>query len=604
MSDFGKYDAMVPRDYIANLKFRQELIKMAQDDKAAREEFWIMCARDPLFYINSFVWTYDPRKDPGVIPFISYGFQDDSLRELFEIVGKKDAVIEKSRDMGASWVFLLIADHLFKFSEAQSILLGSRTQDYVDKKGNPKTLMWKLDFINKNLPSWLRPNIDRTLLHMVNLDNGSVIDGESTTGEFARGDRRTFVLLDEFAAVDISDGYKVLASTRDVTNCRFFNSTPKGASGAYFDMTQREDILKTRMHWTQHPEKAAGLYTSIRGKKRILDDKFPFTSDYPFILDGKQRSPWYDEQCRRCANETEVAQELDINYGASNYMYFDAKTINEIVSETVRAPYMRGDLEYIVDAKIDSRPNGFVESSQNGTMLLWTALDEKRNPPKKRYCVGADISLGTGASNSTLTIADENGEKVAEFASPNMDPTKFADLTVAVCRWFADEEGSPAFLNFEANGPGRQFAIQILNGSFRNLYYRTDEDGTNRKKSDKPGWYSTQDTKKSLLSEYRRAVSNREFVNRSGPALQECKEYIHTQSGSVEHQKSLSTLDPTGARDNHGDRVIADALCWWVLRRRIKGKSLEEQKPVVAPGTFAYRRQLHADKSKRSKYII
>ncbi len=61
----------------------------------------------------------------------------------------------------------------------------------------------------------------------VNADNGSVIDGESTTGDAGRGDRRTAMFIDEYAAFDVTDGYRVLLASRDTTNCRGFNSTPE-----------------------------------------------------------------------------------------------------------------------------------------------------------------------------------------------------------------------------------------------------------------------------------------------------------------------------------------------------------------------------------------
>jgi hypothetical protein len=54
--------------------------------------------------------------------------------------------------------------------------------------------------------------------------------------------------------------------------------------------------------------------------------------------------------------------------------------------------------------------------------------------------------------------------------------------------------------------------------------------------------------------------------------LRECREYIFQASGSVEHSRSINTIDPTGARDNHGDRVIADALCW---------RGMKDYKPIA-----------------------
>ncbi|MFI7879908.1 terminase, partial [Acinetobacter baumannii] len=70
----------------------------------------------------------------------------------------------------------------------------SRNEDYVDKKGDPKALFWKLDYMIKKDPEWLQPKINRTKLHIENMDNGSTIEGESTTQRAGRGGRFTLIL--------------------------------------------------------------------------------------------------------------------------------------------------------------------------------------------------------------------------------------------------------------------------------------------------------------------------------------------------------------------------------------------------------------------------
>jgi hypothetical protein len=52
------------------------------------------------------------------------------------------------------------------------------------------------------------------------------------------------------------------------------------------------------------------------------------------------------------------------------------------------------------------------------------------------------------------------------------------------------------------------------------------------------------------------------FINHSLPALDEMLHYVHMPDGSIEHDRAKSTMDPTAAGENHGDRVIADAVAW------------------------------------------
>lgn len=70
--------------------------------------------------------------------------------------------IEKSRDMGASWMMCLVSTWFFLFHDHFSALMLSRKEEYVDKKGDNKTLFAKIDFLLKWMPTWLLPPITRT----------------------------------------------------------------------------------------------------------------------------------------------------------------------------------------------------------------------------------------------------------------------------------------------------------------------------------------------------------------------------------------------------------------------------------------------------------
>ena len=149
-----------------------------------------MCARDPLFWVNSFVWTYDPRLKQSVVPFVTYAsYQDETILAIVDsIESGGDVLIEKSRDMGASWLCLLVFTWYWHFHPEKSFLVASRKEDLVDKTDDPDSLFWKIDFILKWEPSWLAPIHERTSLHFLNVENDSTIDGASTTSDTARGD--------------------------------------------------------------------------------------------------------------------------------------------------------------------------------------------------------------------------------------------------------------------------------------------------------------------------------------------------------------------------------------------------------------------------------
>ena len=327
--------SLVPKEYEANLKFRRKVLRMAAEDLAKANELRKMCSEDLLFYVNVFCWTYDPRETVSpILPFITYPFQDTGMLNMADcVIQGEDFTAPKSRCMGASWMGLTVFEWFWHFRNDLSFLLVSRNEKYVDESGNQKSLFWKIDFLHKYQPRWLLPHgrwlldkdPNRKLLSLGNAENGSVISGESTTGDAGRGDRRTAMFIDEHAAFELNDGYRVLRATRDTANCRGFNSTPQGANNAFYDVCHKTAARKIRMHWSEHPVYNKGLYQGDgEGNVEFLDDWkgevkvltkgggieetkiVQFPDNYPFIKDGKPnrlRSPGYDNQCARCVSE-------------------------------------------------------------------------------------------------------------------------------------------------------------------------------------------------------------------------------------------------------------------------------------------------------------
>jgi hypothetical protein len=571
----------VPRDIDANLRFRSEILRMAGADKSVAAQVKQMCAEDMLFYVNTFCWTYDPRTKEKVTPFVTYDFQNASMADIADCVNSgHDFVIPKSRDMGASWMGLTVFEWFWHFKLDNSFLLISRNEDYVDKRGNPKSLFWKIDFLHENQPRWLLPagrwlgwqDPNRKLLHLGNADTRSVIDGESTTGDAGRGDRRTAMFIDEHAAFDVNDGFRVLRATRDTTKCRGFNSTPQGSANGFYEVVHNTAARHIRLHWSVHPEKNKGLYEVKDGKPVLLDDfvgvvevrtkgekeirNVQYPTAYPFNLtaNGKKRSPWYDNECARCVNEMEIAQELDIDFLGSDYQFFDAASIEELRKRYCRPPLLVGDLEFDEET---CTPKRFVESPK-GKLLLWLTLDgEGRVGDDRRFVLGADISAGTGASNSVCCLVDRaTGEKVGVWRDPNTLPNPFGRFTVALAKFF-----NRALIVPDRSGPTGEVAVkEMLKSRYGHVYYRRNEKKISRTISDEPGVFLNPTARTALLEDYRDALGSHKYINRSERGMVECLQFIRRQDGTIEHSASANSQDPSGARTAHGDEVIADAL--------------------------------------------
>src|SRR5215217_9535988 len=96
---------------------------------------------NPADFITDFGVTYDPRNIerglPAMVPFILMPRQ----REWVEWVvakwrGQESGLVEKTRDMGMSWLSIATACTLCNFHDGMTFGFGSRKEEYVDKLGH------------------------------------------------------------------------------------------------------------------------------------------------------------------------------------------------------------------------------------------------------------------------------------------------------------------------------------------------------------------------------------------------------------------------------------------------------------------------------------
>ena len=589
----------IPKTLEENLRYRKDLISWA-DTRMRQRSLWTACKHDILFFINAFCWLYEPRTSrlrgttSNVIPFLTYEYQDESFLEMKESLGYKDIGVEKSRDLGATWMFLTLFFHSWVFEDFSSFGIMSRTADLVDKPGKKDTLFWKLDFLlhgegrKGGLPKWMRPkDVYRSIMLMENRDNGSTFEGATTTEDAFRGGRKKAIALDEFAAFPSGADYEAQSATQHATDCRVFVSTPKGSAGAYYDvMHTPSSMVKIVMDWKKHPDRSRGMYRSEDGNLEIVDKDYEFPAGYAFVLDGKTRSPYYDSECKRPgATPQSVAQELDRDYGGSDYQIF-GKDLYEAGQKNVLMPFTRGVFGYQADTLTPE-----FEQTKDGPLHLWIHLgdDDKPIAAHSEFVIGCDISAGLGGSytsNSVATVINSVSKtQVAEFATNTMRPEDFADYVIALCKFF-----HKAYLIWEHNGsPGGAFTKRVLDQQYPNIYYREVEHKSFKKKTKNPGWWSTERNKLGVLSTLAKAIKTEEFLMRSSGLLEECRQYVY-KDGRVVHSRSVRTIDDSSKGQAHGDRVISAALAWHGVKDR-PSRPKEEYREEVPIGSMAWRFQ-------------
>lgn len=560
---------LVPKEPLLNLKWREELFELCEQDPELCEQLKVACARDKLFFINTFLWVFEPRKAVDY-PFVTWQFQDRLFMHMHETIGNQDLGVEKSRDMGMTWMAITEFFCLWMFRPKTTLGLVATDLDAVDKTDDPDTLMWKLDYHYDNLPSWMKPPRNRIKNSMRNSRNRAVITGYAATSDVGRGGRKYCFFFDEAAFWSANDGYGAWAAAQYVSDSRLMVSTPCGMAGIFPDQMKRKDadMRKVSIHWTEHPDKVRGLYYGVDGKLTILDEEYAFPEDYPFILDGKLRSPYYDSECRRHPIPALIAQELDIDYGGSGFPFFKPQEIEDHMLTYGIDSQMEGEVLYDnntpeVEPAWTNQPGGHTR--------LWIPLTAEDEPPHTyNYVVACDISAGTAGDMSTNSVAvvynQLTGEKVAECAVNFLSPERFADYVDGLSRWFWGPDGV-AYVIWETNGPGEQFTKRFVEIHPERIYYRENLKTKDGKPTQNPGWRSSRETKRMVLGHYGMCLAKGMVINHSEQALEEMYHYIHLPTGAIEHDRSQVALDPSAAGENHGDRVIADALANWVLNK-------------------------------------
>lgn len=615
-----EYHSHVPRNLRGNLICRQKILRACRHEPEYRRAVLQMCKDDPFFYINAFVWQANPNAvdskfsrgsmSLNVGPFVTWHYQEEAFLEVIDCVKtRRDAVIEKSREMGASWLCLLAMEWLWRFHPMNSFILVSRNADAVDDY-SMKSLMKKFDFVHEHLPDWLAPKRERRKMYLGNAENGSEITGEASTGQAGVGGRATAIFIDEFS--QIKEDREVLNRTASTSSCRIFNGTHKGTGTAFFDLTNPSGTTKTfikkiQMHWSKHPDKNKGMYYFDGPTQQIvcLDPEYEYPPDFEFVMDGTPtggpypglRSPWYDDMCSRMDSAREVAMDLDIDAKGSVEQVFDTLMIRTLKARCV-PPRWEGDVV------IDDFGTPALRARSGGPLRLWCPLDHQGRPPRAVYAFGCDLSTGSGATNSCISGANAvSGEKIFEYANANIEATPLANLMVPV--WnvlFCDEENGAPLVCWEIPGPGAMFGKRVVELGYRRVFMRKNEFSLLTTVSDVPGWNNTNESMLSIISEYKDALrSMTRFVNRSEAALEECLSFRYKPDGGVEHSGASNSKEYSGARVNHGDRVVADALCCKMVKQL--NALADSARTVVAPAvtdqrTLAWRRARAAEEER------
>jgi hypothetical protein len=248
------------------------------------------CRKDGKYFCRNYLWIMETRtgqEKKGWFKFQLWDAQERLWDRMEEAYTKGEwLVVEKCRGRGGSYVWTARALHHWLFDQDMyTALMGSRTQDEVDKANDPGTLFAKIDGYLSRLPDSLlphgfNPSKHRTFLNLTNPANGNNIAGEAMTADFGSSNRATEILLDEAAkAQDVFD------TCLEVTNTVIALSSAKGKNHFY--------------RYRQRAVQLNRLFTLNWRANPACDEA------------------WYADKKLSYTDPSKFAQEIDIDYTAS-----------------------------------------------------------------------------------------------------------------------------------------------------------------------------------------------------------------------------------------------------------------------------------------------
>jgi len=265
------------------------------------------CKRDPIYFFNTYLYTeknatFYSEWTPAEVPFNLFPFQEEYVKELWESIYEwskpiedrkpwvlTNVFIEKSRQMGISWVTAWIMVYWFVFYQHKYTLI-SRAEAEVDSPWDMDSLFEKMRFMLGNLPKWMLPEWynkelwkDKTnrKMNISDINSSASITWKTANPWAWRWGTRNAVFMDEMAHMQFAN--QINKSVASNTPCRIFNSTPQWEFNEFYEMkkmAEKWDIKWLRYHWTDHP----------------------FYND-----------EWYNNRIKGMTSEA-IAQELEINY--------------------------------------------------------------------------------------------------------------------------------------------------------------------------------------------------------------------------------------------------------------------------------------------------
>lgn len=550
------------------------------------------CATDFLFYSAGFLSIFDAGDEsgtPGAVPFIPFDYQVELYTAMWNALhcSRKSVRAKKPRKLGLTWMVISLFEHAWHFMRDRHFLVGSHREEEVDGTqaigrggryiGEWSLLMPKFDFLHIHQPSWLlpegyTPRVEpyRTRMKLMNPANGSIVRGTSAASVAGHGERGYAAFWDEASRTE--NLYDIIGGLTEFAPSKFWISTIGDLSHPFSTvLKEAPGIVQLEPQWWMHPQYSKDLTVD------------PDT--------GVRSSPWLARKLDEINHDQLIANQQYYADESQQVGGFYGNAVFVAMAKTIMAPSHVGELD-IIDTPEGPRVTRFCEQP-SGRWKFWMEFDPEGRPSRAtRYIEAVDIAAGTvdtmgrGASNSVICFVDWlTGEVVAQYCTHGLMPHLLARVAAAAGLWFEGDDFSGARMNFDRTGPaGAIFGDSLIRTyGYGNVW---------RDHDDQYGWIKDgrSDRPRKAFGLHQQMLCEGKFKERDADVAKEMTHYQNPPNGKgcPVHTASMHAEDPSGARDNHGDRTIARIVACQVLQNPYDPDALKGQAPW---GSYRYAKE-------------
>lgn len=397
------------------------------------------CAKDPIYFFNTYVRVSHPTKGP--LPFKTYPFQDECVKAFIE---HRFVIINKSRQLGLSTLAAAYAAWLLIFHRNKEVIIMAT------KLKIAMNFIRKVKFCVQNLPKWLvLPKIaeDNKQSLVFGFPSNSRIEAIPTAPDAGRSEALSLLIVDEAAHVSAFEElwkglYPTLScvagDTKVLLNDGFYEIDELCSGhtiGDYFELTN--DVygkhgLERLSHGYVSPESETLKIKTRHGIELEVTKKHPL-----WVLNAKDGGSMVQAQNLKIGDHLRVQHSMNI-YG--NDITIDHHLVKEMTTE----------LAYLLGGFI---AKGWITRSIDGKG--YTIYVSNSDAEFRDAFLNSSIIKKFHAQKNTQKLICCSRDLVTLFEAVGIDPTWKCDTkSVPKKIWRCPKEIQAAFLRGYFDGDG------------------------------------------------------------------------------------------------------------------------------------------------------